>query len=416
MKLSKLLFYAVLFVQCFPLLTAAQSGKIDSSQTVTLRIDPQSARGTTISQLFDDVKFIPLETTKESLFGSISQLKIADNKFIIFDYDTKSILLFNNEGKFLTKIDAAKLQNDKEDKEKTQFYGFSTVKENGNEYITIFTEKSIQYFTLDGKFAKKAKNLEYSNDITLANGNVIVKPYMSVKKGNDSTFYKLNLINKIKKDTLSYFPYDNKMWEKDEWFDGGGITQYATDEAFYSTFYDYNLFKITPDKVSLAYKFILPAINTLPKDFLTNPSYVKKRVDFFQKNRKIIHGLGSTYLIGSNLYLRFSNVFWDKDQKKNLIYNIKTNDLISFQDLEPDVLSHFLPITDSGFGYDFENKGFLAFEKGKFYSSYSSLALLTFKERSTDKGAKYPPLLENFFKTGDRKSNPVLIVFTPKTN
>ncbi|RZK54341.1 MAG: hypothetical protein EOO91_16065 [Pedobacter sp.] len=215
---------------------------------------------------------------------------------------------------------------------------------------------------------------------------------------------------------MGYFPYDNKMWEKDDWYGASELKKYAAGEAFWSTFYDYNLYKITSDKVSLAYKLILPALNTLPKDFITNPIYIKKRQDFFEKNRKVIHGLGTTYLLGDNLYLRLENIYWDKDQKKNLIYNIKTSELLSFQDLEPDSLSSFLPITDSGFGYDFENRGFLAFEEGKFYTSYSSLAMFAFKERSAGKTTKYPPLLENYFKTGDRKSNPVLVVFKPKTN
>ncbi len=389
-------------------------GRVDSTGMVTLRIDPQSARGATVSQLFEEVKFIPLETTKESLFGNIAEMKVAGKKFIIYDYDTRAVLVFNDEGKFVTKIDATKLQSDKEDKEKAQSYGFRAIQEDGNDYIVMFTNNNIQYFTMEGKFVKKVKNFNYFDEVTMSDGNIIAKQNLSIKKGKDSTFYKVNLINKIKKDTVGYFVFDNKMWEKDDWYGDGGISQYAPNEAFFTTFYDYNLYKITPNAVSLAYKFILPAINTLPKDFVTNPLYVKKRFEFFEKNKKVIHGLGKSYLLGDHLYLRFSNIFWDKDQKKNLIYNIKTSELISFQDLEPDSLSHFLPITDSGFGYDFENRGFLAYEGGKFYTSYSSLAMFAFKERSVDKKAKYPPLLENYLKTGDRKSNPVLVVFKPK--
>lgn len=56
----------------------SQAGKVDSTGMVTLRIDPQTARGANVSQVFDEVKFIPLETTKESLFGSINDLKIVE--------------------------------------------------------------------------------------------------------------------------------------------------------------------------------------------------------------------------------------------------------------------------------------------------------------------------------------------------
>ena len=205
-----------------------------------------------------------------------------------------------------------------------------------------------------------------------------------------------------------------KRYEKDDWYGHEGFTKYGTNEGFFINHYDYNLYKVTPSKVSLAYRFIFPALNTLPSDFISNPLYIKKRQAYFDKNRKVIYGLGPSYLLGDNLYLRLNTYGWDKDQKRNLIYNIKSTEITSFQDLEPDSLSNFLPITDSGFGYDFENRGFIAYENGNFYTSYSSLAMFTFKDRIVDKAVKYPTTLENYFKTGDRKSNPVLIILKPK--
>ncbi|RZK54342.1 MAG: 6-bladed beta-propeller [Pedobacter sp.] len=181
MKPLKLFLYVLLYAQSLTLSTFAQTGKVDSSNIVTLRIDPQSARGAAVSQIFDEVKFIPLETTKESLFGNIAQLKVAGNKLIIYDYDTKAVLLFSNEGKFITKIDAARLQTDKEDKEKAQSYGFMTVIEEGKDYIVIFTNNNAQYFTFEGKFVKKVKNFNYSDGITMADGNVTVKQFIQNK-------------------------------------------------------------------------------------------------------------------------------------------------------------------------------------------------------------------------------------------
>ena len=212
MKPLRLFLSTLLSLQFFIILSFAQTGKIDSTTIVTLRIDPQSARGAAVSQLFDEVKFVPLETTKESLFGNISQLKVANNKYIIFDYDTRSVLLFNTDGKFIAKIDAAKLQTDKGDKEKAQSYGFKTIEEEGIPYIVIFTNNNAQYFDFEGKFIKKTKNLNYADGITMANGNVLVKQYKSIKKGNDSTFYKLNVINTIKNDTTGYFPSFTAGW------------------------------------------------------------------------------------------------------------------------------------------------------------------------------------------------------------
>ncbi|WP_175632454.1 6-bladed beta-propeller [Pedobacter ghigonis] len=406
----------LLALTCLSSLTAfSQEGVIDSSHVVTLRIDPQSARGAAVSQIFDEVKFVPLETTKESLFGNIAELKIAGNKFLIYDYDTRAVLVFTNEGKYLTKIDAAKLQTEKADKEKAVTHGFTLVTEGNTEYIAVYTPNNVQYFTLEGSFVKKVKNFNYySPKLSFANSDVVLRPYTYIKKGKDSTRYSLVTIDKKKKDTVGYFKIDDKFFERDDWYGDDPITKYNDNEAFYTRYYDYRLYKLNAKKMELAYKFIFPAINTLPKDFITNPAYVKKRFEYFEKNKKMIHGIGSSYLIGDQLYLKLSNIFWDKDQKKSLIYNTKTTELLSFQDLEPDSLSSFLPVTDSGFAYDFENRGFLAYEDKKFYTSYSALAMFTFKERSAGKTTQYPPLLEKYFKTGDRKSNPVIIILKPK--
>jgi hypothetical protein len=77
---------------------------LTNAQATTLRIDPSSARGGTVSQLFDEVNFIPLETIKESLFGRIDQLEVTDKYFVILDDNTNSILIFDKTGKFHAKI------------------------------------------------------------------------------------------------------------------------------------------------------------------------------------------------------------------------------------------------------------------------------------------------------------------------
>lgn len=87
------------------------------------------------------------------------------------------------------------------------------------------------------------------------------------------------------------------------------------------------------------------------------------------------------------------------------------------QDLEPDSLSSFLPVTDASSDfYDFKSRGFHMYENGYFYTNYSSLAMFTFKEQSEGKTTKYPPNLEAYFKTQNKKSNPIIIKLKPKQN
>jgi hypothetical protein len=57
----------------------------------TLYFDPASTIGAPVSRLFESVTYIPLETTRQSLFGQISQLVVTAQYFIVFDYDTQAL-------------------------------------------------------------------------------------------------------------------------------------------------------------------------------------------------------------------------------------------------------------------------------------------------------------------------------------
>lgn len=73
------------------------------AQAITLRLDPLDSSGGTASKIFDEVNCIPLETTKESLFGKIDRLEVIDKCLIILDDNTNSILIFDKKGKFHAK-------------------------------------------------------------------------------------------------------------------------------------------------------------------------------------------------------------------------------------------------------------------------------------------------------------------------
>src|SRR6476469_787262 len=84
---------------------------VDTTKYQTIRLDPENAIGGNASDIFSEVTFIPLETTSESLFGSISQLEITDEYYIILDRSTNSILIFTKAGKFHSKIKGRSLDS-----------------------------------------------------------------------------------------------------------------------------------------------------------------------------------------------------------------------------------------------------------------------------------------------------------------
>ncbi len=73
------------------------------AQLPPVLLDPAKAKDTTLSCIFEETEVIPLETTRQSTFGVISQLVVTDRYFIILDTDTDAVLFFDRQGKFITK-------------------------------------------------------------------------------------------------------------------------------------------------------------------------------------------------------------------------------------------------------------------------------------------------------------------------
>ncbi|RXF68285.1 6-bladed beta-propeller [Arcticibacter tournemirensis] len=404
----------IFFSCCFSAFT--QTSKVDSTAMLTLRIDPESARGASVSQVFDEVHFIPLETTKESLFGSISQMQITESSYIIYDYDTKSVLIFSKDGKFKAKLNGSKTKMEEGEKEDNNFYGFSMKHENNKDLIQIYSRKYLVYFDLEGKLIKKTpvEGMDPGEGQKFTD-QTRVKFNHLVKRDNDSLYYEIALL-KDNKEVGVYFPFSMDRYKNDQFYSGGKPVYDCgvPDELFYLRFYEYNIYKITPKKVELAYHIIFPAANSLPTDFKDNPVYKNKRREYFEKYPNAIYALSNTYKIGDLLFLKMHSWEASNSKKNALIYNLKTEALTSITDLEPDSASSFLPVTDAGVHYDFLNRGFHAFDGKYLYTSYSSLAAFAFRDQSAGKNPKYTAAMSNYFKTENKKSNPILIQLKPK--
>ncbi|WP_316788930.1 6-bladed beta-propeller [Pedobacter frigoris] len=393
--------------------TTAQDIKVDSSSAKTLRIDPQYARGATVSQLYDEVEFIPLETNKECLFGNISSLKLVKDNYVFYDYDTKGVYIFTNQGKFKAKINASKFQQDPtdKDKEKSEFWGFTVVKDGEQDLIKLQTSKYSFYFDLDGKQVKRVlKNDEkYTSSFRFSDGKTSIDRYFQKITGKDTIRYQMVFVRN-NKDSVGYFPYKpNEVYPAGQRIHNSN----SPDEYMYHNYNSYDLFKVTPDKISLAYRVVLPAAITFSKDIVSNPLFKKSSFEFLLNN-KVVFDIDKIQFIGNQLYLKLDSHNWTQSTKKMFAYNLKTSEVTSLQDIEPDSLSHFLPVNDGGSFYDFINYGFQLYENGYLYTSYSSLAMFTFKEQSEGKKAKFPPVLDNYFKSSNKKSNPVIIKLKPK--
>lgn len=381
----------------------AQEDHIDVSKTQTLRLDPRSTRGIAVSQLFDEVKFVPLETTPESLFGYISKLEVTKDSYIISDQDTHCILLFNLNGSFKTKIKLEK---------KPYNFDYRLIGEPLETKIFVQNGLTELTYDLNGKLLKKeeiTKNEFKKVSHYLKPEGIEVKyEYIS-----DDKVYEIAMI-KDGKVTYKVFPHDKDYFLKNG--DLRTILKYASmpNEPLFTRPYEYNIYRIAPKGAVLDYKLIFPSEYSIPVNFRADYD-VTKRMDFRNKNRKIFYGLSNPIRSGNYLFFSTIGLVSTRGEKRDFVYNLKTNSLIALVDIEPDALSYYLPVTPIALNPDFSmSGGFHLFKNNYMYTSFSSLDMKVLKDQNPNKDVKYDSALRKYFNTYNRSNNPVLVVLKPK--
>ncbi|RBQ02703.1 6-bladed beta-propeller [Pedobacter miscanthi] len=407
MKLLNKYIYVFCMVHLGLNMVNAQQKGIDISKKQSVRIDPKNTIGLNVSDVFDEITFIPLETTKESFFGKIKRLEVTKDRFIIYDQDTRAILIFDKMGKFISKINGAKISDDKDN----AIDEFRLVMEDMRTLISLQSGKNLFTFDLNGKLVNKG----HTKDNTPKYDYLIPDSSTGIKfnKKIDSTYFELSLYDGGGKILNKFFPFAIEQILNDNMINSGKSLFYSgrPGRAFYTRYYDYNIYEIGPDKAELSFQITLPAVNSLPRDFMSNPSYKGKKMEFLLKNTDLYFGIYNVFQSGNNLFFNLSTF---GQGKRSFIYNLKNNALVAVSDLAPDHTSYFLPVTDAGAFDEYNNVGFSQYVEGYLYTSYSSLAAFMFKQQSANKKPQYNEILTRYFKTQSKKSNPIIVVLKPK--
>lgn len=101
-----------------------------------------------VSKIISNIKVVHLQTTSNCLIGSFSSLVFVDNKHIIFR-SGKRILVFDNQGNYLNKIDAVGGGPGE----------YSTIVnayfDPAKEYIYIVDSNDIKIYSIDGNFIRR---------------------------------------------------------------------------------------------------------------------------------------------------------------------------------------------------------------------------------------------------------------------
>jgi hypothetical protein len=369
----------------------------------TLKIAPSSAASVMASQVFDEVNYIPLETTNESLFGTINKLFVTDKYFIIFDNDTHCILFFFKDGKFHCKINCD-----------PHAYGITVNKEKNE--VVFNKNGNLWYYDFNGKKLREEHEKFIGESYYFSKNRVGYAFYSADEKYYPDTIsHELFLANENKV-YAEFLPYNNKkaaVQSKDNFYAPAFYDIGSDTAVYFRRNFDYSIYRLTKNRLSKQYSFVFPLANSLPDGFYSDTSSKNKKIPYIQSHTDLIYGVGFPYQTGNNLFFRLEQ--WNA-KSESYMYNLNSGNLISIRYMHPDSSTYYLPVTDLNYGDVFANQNFLTSDGKYIYSILSSAMMFQFNNTNADKKVQYNAVLKTYFAKRNRKDNPVIVQIKPKEN
>lgn len=387
---------------------------------LTIRIDPMQTYGGSVSDYFESVEYIPLETSKESVFGEPRWLLITDSTIVVADVDTWSLLFFQSNGKYIRKyslpIDA---------KEISQRLVIDKDFTNDNILVTSYPASTgtgeILRYSQTGMLLRKEKvkfiDGKFDSRIPLSEELYAVNTKRSISISNQKdidTIYALKLFdskNNFVRNLFNIIPKDNPF----ALAYAGGVSvspQEKSNIAYFVVPFDYRIFRLDKNGITPFGKFVFPLSNIIPNNVIKSRDF--KILDSIYKRRRSDFTLIQTV---ENISIFKNKVIFNIQKRAsilpsdgvihdplNFMYDTLTKRLMAFEKIFPDSMSYYLPIMD---GYS--STSGMNFHRGYVHASMSAFSMFQSMEKSKAKNPQYPSVLLDYFKTQNQKSNPVIV-------
>src|SRR5665213_118021 len=257
---------------------------LKAQEVPKLRIDPAQAYGGVVSDYFEEVNYIPLQTNKQSLFGTINSMVITDSSFVVSDNDTHAVLFFKKDGTYLTKV---KFKNDDYP---NVSYEASTKRILISVYSSQTRKADIQYYSATGIKLDDHLNIKSSERKqgmrSLGGGYYLNIQSCYIAPGKtpvDSVAYAISI---YKNKTLykSFLPFNQAkspcicalgFWP--------AITATDQDSVVYaSTPFDNSIYRVNKDTLQKIYTVVFPFDRMVSKSLLETTD--TKRIDSLRDN------------------------------------------------------------------------------------------------------------------------------------
>lgn len=393
-----------------------------AQDVTTLRINPDDALGGTASEMFDSVRYIPLETRKGIDIGNIRGLQVSRHYFVFCDFDTHGLYIFDKNGQFsavvkslpivgwtendFMKIAAAYNLDQETEKISIVYEGNGRVK---SKYLAVYDSH--------GKLIENRQLPVCMNGLSNSFGRLSNDEYVFAYNHSDSSlcyrsikyqFYRVKGFDTIVGGLLPIDITDarlkNKLNIDPSYLNGYNRQSGYALESYWSRIYDFTMTHIAANFAPHFVKFIFPLAISLDTTYIANLDDFNKLQDYIYRESKTqINEIGE-FMFNKQVFSFRLQTGMPLNGSEEYLYGLQSGSLYSWSHITSDSISSFLPL---GFQID-------AMTDDKLYSTIPAFKINVAMDENFDKNPNYSKTLLSYYAKHNPHSNPFIIEYKLK--
>ena len=353
-----------------------------------------------LSEVAEDITYIFLETNDNCLISDISKVRYDPPYYFIMDMQKKAIVIFNETGGFVNKIDAF----GQGPGEYTRIWDFDVY----DHIVYIFDDKQrkILKYGINGEFINSFKIEEYANHLKVNKEDEILLAIANFNlKSNENQIFSLYDKNFILK-------------EKFKQMESTGSEVFSAVSSFYKhrdtlVYWEYNIF-------DTIYNIVLPDKYTEMRYFIDKGKLTSSLVNKYEEAAIVKDGqfqIGNILETDNYVFLfcinnkYFKVVLYDKIENQTLgVEPSFLNDIDGGMNFWPVFKLGDNKVGDSKFPFFYKN-----YFKKEVVDYYEGFNFNNYRPKLDFDDDKHTRLLDQLNKTDDM-SNPILRIVTMKSH
>ncbi|WP_226695365.1 6-bladed beta-propeller [Neotamlana sargassicola] len=293
------------------------------------------------SSIIDTCWYVALETKEESLFGKVDKILIEDDLIFILDEDgTKSIFIFDMNGKFISKIN----KHGRGPDEYSAIRDFTLDSE--NRQVIVFDDflAKLFYYRYDGTFVKTEKTFFRFREFSKLGSNTYY--YLGSADNKHYPFLEENFIVKQNKGKFIETAIENPQYKFIRLEAQNQVQVSGNHLSFAIPVMDNHIYNIVGENVVPSFKLDFGDGTIKPSDL--NKKYQTKIMDAVKEDKKCLFA-GMHCETNKTLYFRYI----EKGVFMNCYFNKKSGNLKIIKNTIPDLSSIMTPVESPAYAiYD----------------------------------------------------------------